>query len=51
MLRSLTTGRIYNEVINKTIMLRENMNRFCDHLVIKATNKREEAWEKELENR
>ena len=47
MLRSLTTGRLFNEVINKTIMLQENMNRFCDHIIIKATNEREKAWEEE----
>lgn len=43
-LRSLTTGRFYDEIINKTILLKQKMNRTADNIIIKATCKREEVW-------
>ena len=43
-LRSLTTGRFYDEIINKTVLLKQKMNSTADNIIIKATNKREEVW-------
>ena len=51
MLKSETTGRLVDEFINKTIMLRENMNSRFDRLIVKSTVKRDDIWQKEFENK
>ena len=51
MLRSETTGRLVDEFINKTVMLRENMNSKFHRLIVKATVKRNDIWQKEFENK
>lgn len=46
-IRSERSGRLVNEFINKTVMLRKNVNRLFDRVEVKATNLRTDIWEKE----
>ena len=50
-IKSETTGRLVDEFINKTVMLKENMNSKFDNLIVKATVKRDDIWEKEFQKK